>query len=382
MKKALFLPLLLSTLTLFACGENTSIESQTESPQESSSEASWNREEVNKLKDLLSKQDLSPIYTKMFVSMFTQDYDFMLSHNGGQDDMETSFYSYRGGGAFGCLYEVSEASYAEVEALQSRNFFDYLARGKGSYGMVQTATLVSYLYENNEYENVKSLQGLTFSQQVEARFSEDNVQVCNSLFAKDSVEGGYDVDTRQYFNGIIDKGTLFDAITVRAFSDIFASTNLFDGQRSCETLDRIYFETVKELCDKTDAELGAFIAHNDIEIEEGEDTTLVHFKVGDESLRAVLEENDIAPGAFEGTLIYEKESGKFASYEYKISHVVNETDLDEGTVQAVSMEFQASGYSWNQRYDEDLYIDPDPTVYEDADEFLDDVVREVIPPAL
>ena len=38
------------------------------------------------------------------------------------------------------------------------------------------------------------------------------------------------------------------------------------------------------------------------------------------------------------------------------------------------------GYSWNQKYGEEPYIDPSPTVYDVAEAFLDDVIEEVIPP--
>ena len=364
MKKALLFPLLFIALSLPSRGN-----------------APANMDEVNRLKDLLSKQDLSPIYDKMFVSQFTQDYETYSFLNGGEEEAESRFYTYHGAGWFGCLYQVSEDAYREAEALESPNFFDYLARGKGSYGMIQQGSLVSYLHEA-EGENVTaSLQNMEFVQDVEARFTEESVQVVNSLGTKPTIgEGGYNVDDIQSFNGLIDKETLFDAITVRAFSDIFARTNLFDGQRSCETLDRIYFDTVRELASKTDAELSEFVAKNDIRIEEEEDDVLLHFAVGDENLRAILDENDIIPGVFEGTLTYDKESGKFSSYEYGISYLSNESDGDNGSVHATSMEFKASGYSWNQKYDKDLYIDPNPTVYDDAEAFLDDVVREVIPP--
>ena len=367
MKKTIFLPLLLCILVLPSCGDTPA-----------------NIEEVNRLKDLLSKQDLSPAYDKMFVSNFAQNYDVFSSVSGGENEegAETRFYSYRGGGAFGCLYEVSEASYAEVEALENHDFFDYLSRGTGDYGMVQTATLVSYLYENTEAELIRSLQSLTFFQNLDARFTEDKVQVYNSLYAREELDGGYDADSRQGFNGIIDKGTLFDTITVRAFSDIFARTNLFDGQRSCEVLDRIYFDTVKELCSKSDAELSEFISKNDIRIDDDGEKTKLHFKVGDEQLRAILDENDIIPGALEGTLSYEKESGKFTDYDYKIAYVANESDEYSGNVHTTTMEFKANGYSLKQKYGGEPYINPDATVYDDAEKFLDDVVKEVIPPSI
>ena len=389
MKKGFLFPLLLAAIALPSCGgapaTSSEVSSQISSSDpgvssDSSASSSIPTEEVNKLKSLLAKQDLSPAYDKMFVTEFRQNYEHYTSNNGGEEETDTNFYTYHGSGLFGCLYEVSEAAYEEAEALGDPNFFDYLARGKGSYGMVQTAALVSYQHEVDGEDDTESLQCLDFLQNMEARFAEDTVQVVNSLYTKDTLEGGYDGDARQYFNGKIDKETLFDTITVRAFSDIFARTNLFDGQRSCERIDRVYFDVVRELCAKTDAELGEFIAKNDIRFEEEEESILVHFKVGDESLRATLEENDIIPGVFEGTLTYEKESGKFDTFEYGIRYVVNEADAESGKVRVTSMEFQAAGYSRNEKYGKDPYIDPDATLYDDAEAFLEDVVEEVIPP--
>lgn len=363
MKKVFILPLLLLTLALPACGNTPA-----------------NMEEVNQLKALLSKQDLSPIHDKMFVSQFTQNYEAYSSNNGVEEEACTEFYTYRGAGMFGCLYEVDEAAYAEAEALENPDFFDYLARGKGDYGMIQTATLVSYLYEKEEDEVVHSLQCVDYLQNLGARFTEENVQVRNTLYTKDTVDGAYDGDDYQYFNGIIDKKTLFDTITVRAFSEIFARTNLFDGQGSCETLDRIYFDTLGELTKKTDMELGEFITKNGIRFEEEEENTLVHFKIEDENLRATMDEHDIIPGVLEGTLTYEKESGKFTAFEYGIRYANNDLDEETGSIHNASMEFKARGYSLNQKIDRELYIDPDPIVYDDAEAFLDDVIEEVIPP--
>ena len=389
MKKGFIFPLLLAGIALPSCGgapATSSIVSSQASSSDSiassdpSASSSIPTEEVNKLKSLLAKQDLSPAYDKMFVTEFRQNYEHYTSNNGGEEEADTSFYTYRGSGVFGCLYEVSEAAYEEAEALEDPNFFDYLSRGKGSYAMIQNGALVSYQHEIDGEDDTESLQCLDFLQNMETRFTEDKVQVVNSLYTKDTLDGGYDGDARQYFNGKINKETLFDTITVRAFSDIFARTNLFDGQRSCERIDRIYFDVARELRAKTDAELGEFIVRNDIRFEEKEESILVHFKVGDESLRATLEENDIIPGVFEGTLTYEKESGKFDAFEYGIRFASNETDAEGGKVYITSMEFEATGYSWNQKYGSDPYIDPDAALYDDAEAFLEDVVEEVIPP--
>ena len=393
MKKAILFPLLLSSFALVSCGgdssktesssdasTSSSMESSVSSSKMPSASSSIDTEELNKLKDLLSKQDLSPIYDKVFVSRFTQNYESYSSNNGAEEDIESRFYAYRGAGWFGCFYEVDEEAYAEAEALENPDFFDYLSRGAGDYGMAQTGDLVSYQYEKDEEETTVSLQGMQFAQYLDARFTETDVQVYNTLYVEDSIDGAFDGDAWQNFNGIIDKATLFATITNRAFSDIFARTNLFDGQRSCETLDHIYFATVKELCAKSDAELNDFIAKNDISIEEDGENTLVHFKVGDESLREALDENDIFPGDFEGTLSYEKESGKFTAFDYSIVYLSSESDADNCNVHTVSMEFKASGYSLNEKYGGEAYINPNPTVYEDAEAFLDDVVEEVIPP--
>ncbi|MBO6285339.1 MAG: hypothetical protein J6O18_03375 [Bacilli bacterium] len=337
-------------------------------------------EGVDELKALLQKQDLSPIYTKMFTSFFLQDYN-VFARTVEDEEQGTRFYTYRGGGAFGCLYEVDEEAYAEVNSLENPNFFDYLVHGKGSYGLVQTADLLSYDYEvEGEEVALDSLKSQFFIQQLDANFGEGAIQVSNSLRYQDKTSEEY--NPGQSFNGIIDKKLLFDTITVRAFSEIFAHTNLYDGQRTCETLDRIYFEVLRGLNGKTDAELADFIAKNHIRIDEDEEGhTLVHFKIEEESLRDTLVENDIMPGDFEGTLTYEKDSGKFTAYDYKIVYVVEESvTSDVINVNSASMEFSASGYSWNQRYEDDLYIEPDPVVYTDADAFLEDIVKEVIPP--
>ncbi len=50
------------------------------------------------------------------------------------------------------------------------------------------------------------------------------------------------------------------------------------------------------------------------------------------------------------------------------------------SIHNASMEFKAWGYSLNQKIDRELYIDPDPIVYDDAEAFLEDVIEEVIPP--
>ena len=386
MKKTLFTICLLPlALGLAACGGASSSE-ESESTQSlsseertsSSSQESIDQESVDKLKALLAKQDLSPIYDKLFTCTFYQNYD-VFARNHDEQEWESRYYTYRGAGMFGCLYEVTQEAYAEVEALESKNSFDYLARSnRGSYGFLQTADLASYHYETDGEETNESFQNMHFLQNVEARFTENDVQVVNSLSYQDKTKEG--PAQRQYFNGIIGKEILFDAITVRAFSDIFARTNLYDGQRSCETIDRIYFDLLKELSGESDEELGQFIIQNDIRFEEDEENILVRFKVEDSELRSTLTENDIIPGCLEGTLTYDKESGDFDAFHYKIVYLTHEEDDSTGNASTATMEFSAEGKSQNKKWEGGFDIDPNPTSYDDAETFLDDVVREVIPP--
>jgi len=361
MKKAFFLPLLLCSFAFASCNSSPA-----------------NMEEVGKLKALLAKQDLSPIYTKMFVSTFTQNYEYFSSTHGEGIEAETQFYSYRGGGMFGCLYEISEEAYQEVEALENPDFFDYLSYGRGSYGMLQTAAVASYHYDRDDARRSESVQTVDYFQRLDSVFGDDTLQIYNSLNYTEELGGAY--DHQQSFNGIVDKKALFDTISPRALSNIFARTSLYDGQRSCETLDRIYYALLVDLSKKSDAALDTFITENAIRLEENEKNTLVHFRIADGEVRTLLSENEIIPGVFEGTLTYQKETGSFDAFNYKVVYLDNDSDDSNGNVFTASMQFRGEGYSWNKRFEEDLHIEPNPTVYDDPEAFLDDVVKEVIPP--
>jgi hypothetical protein len=69
---------------------------------------------------------------------------------------------------------------------------------------------------------------------------------------------------------------------------LFARTNLYDGQRSCEAIDRIYGDVVLALTRKNDKELSDFILKNNIEIKEDEGNALVTFRIEDEEIRSAL----------------------------------------------------------------------------------------------
>ncbi|MBQ4255163.1 MAG: hypothetical protein II721_04100 [Bacilli bacterium] len=388
MKKPLFLlslPLMLCALS--SCGGGSATPSTTSSSgsasgQDTSSSETQpeNQKQIDELKALLSKQDTSPIYNKQFVCFFSQDYQYFL-RNYDEDEEETNFYSYRGSGQFGCIYEVSKEAYEEAYALDKHDCFDFLSRGTGRFEFSQSATITSYLRDMGEdVFLLGELSSGTFLQGIEIEFTEPDVQIYNALIYATMEEGTYPVS--QNFNGIIEKDILFNEISVRSLSDIIARTNIYDGQRSCEVIDELYFDTVRSLTGKTDKELGEFITNNKIEMEEDEENNiLLHFEIHDESIRGALDERDITPGILKGTLTYEKESGRFINFDYGVVYLKNEVDEATGNAYTATMEFKANGYSFNQKYEGEVYIDPDANRYEDAQTFIDDMVKEVIPPA-
>lgn len=360
MKKSRFFVFAPLLFLLPSCGGNASVDPQ-----------------LNDFKALLSKQDLSPVYHKVFTATFTQNYDFFSSIH-QEDQLSTRFYSYRGGGAFGCVYSVSEEAYKEISTIKDPDFFDYFARGTGGYGLTQSANVSSYRYEKEGGDAVTLPLGTeNFLQTIQANFNDEDVQVHNSLIYSEGNDGS---NTRfQNFNGLVDKQALFDSISVRSLSDLFARTNLYDGQRSCETLDRIYEETLQRLSKNNDSELSSFIQTNHIQLEEDSANILVRFELADEDIVAKLSETELIPGTLKGTLTYDKESGSFLGFDYKIAHMVDEGDPALGKVSSASMEFTAVGYSKNEIFPEDIYIAPDPVVYEDGNAFLNDMIENLIP---
>ena len=361
MKKTVLFPLFaLSLLTLPSCGGGIP-----------------NQEAVDALKVLLAKQDLSPVTEKIFSATFVQNYDvFSSTHQ--ENRQATKFHSYRGGGAFGCAYKVSQEVYDEVLKQNDYDFFDFFARGEGGYGILQGASVSSSYYERDG-EDVRNepMQNENFLQNIQVNFGAGEVQVASTLLYSEGAQGS---NTRsQSFNGLLGKTTLFENISVRSLSDLFARTNLYDGQRSCEVLDRVYEATVRDLTKKSDKELSDFILQNHIEVKESEGNTLVAFELGDEGIRSALFEKDIIPGTLKGTLTYDKVSGAFTGFDYKIVHLLNEKDEEAGHVYSASMEFSAVGYSKNEQFEGDMYITPNPQVYEDGNQFVTDMVAGIIP---
>ena len=361
MKKALSFPLFaLSLLALPSCGGGIP-----------------NQETVDRVKSLLSKQDLSPATEKIFAASFVQNYDVFSSTH--QDQRQaTRFHSYRGGGAFGCAYKVSQEAYEEAMRQKEPDFFEFFARGEGGYGLFQGASVTSSYYERDG-EDVRNepSHNENFLQNMQVNFGTDEVQVASILLYSEGAEGS---NTRsQKFNGLLDKTTLFESISVRSLSDLFARTNLYDGQRSCEVLDRVYEDTLRGLKESSDAKLSDFILQNHVAIEEKEGDLLVTFELEDKEIRSLLSEKDIIPGTLRGTLTYDKNTGAFTGFDYKIIHLCNEIDASGNHVYSASMEFSATGYSKNEEFEGDIYITPDPEFYEDGNLFLADMAAGIIP---
>ncbi|MDY6391931.1 MAG: hypothetical protein SPL80_03740, partial [Bacilli bacterium] len=57
----------------------------------------------------------------------------------------------------------------------------------------------------------------------------------------------------------------------------------------------------------------------------------------------------------------------------------NDVEESSGELYSASMEFSAKGYSKNEEFEGDIYITPDPVVYEDGESFLKDMVEGIIP---
>ena len=43
------------------------------------------------------------------------------------------------------------------------------------------------------------------------------------------------------------------------------------------------------------------------------------------------------------------------------------------------MEFKVSGFSLHEAYSDEVYIKPDPTIYDDGPQFITDLVDNIIP---
>ena len=361
MKRTLLFPLFaLSLAALPSCGSALS-----------------NQETVDAAKALLSKQDLAPASKKIFTATFIQNYD-LFSSTHQENHQATRFHSYRGGGAFGCAYKVSQEAYEEIQKQDDPDFFDYFARGEGGYGLLQSANISSSYYERDG-EDIRSeaAKKENFLQNIQVNFGQNDVQVASALIYSEGDNGSN--THMKNFNGMLTKENLFSSISVRSLSDLFARTNLYDGQRSCEVLDRIYEDTLRSLSQSSDKQVSDFLLQNHVEILDNEENTLVRFELEDEDICSNLLDANLIPGTLKGTLTYDKSSGSFLGFDYKIVYFQNEVDAESGHLYSASLEFSATGYSHYEEFEGDMYITPNPEVYDNGGQFILDMTAGIIP---
>ena len=365
MKKALFL-LIPLVIGLSACDKNSGKSSETPIP---------NIELVNQLKDLLNKQDLSDFHSKALGTMFTQEYDVLDVYK-DEDERVSNHFNYIGLGFLDYYYDLSLEEYnSTVDENGDVNIFDAIKEGEGGYRISQLAYTTSM---NRDGGFPAKVENLVINQQMTLKATEEDINVYNILDVTDNE--AFEYESRQKFNGQISKEILFDSVSTESFRDIFSNVHLFDAPSTIEYLDKLYFLTCRELKDMSDKEISDFIIETNISLEEVEETIELSFTYSNE--RIDEEHQDIVfPGDILGTLKYDKTSGEFLEFNYKIQYLNNNYDEESGSSNTANMAFECTGISGRAPMG-DMWLPSDPTVYTDAISFLEDVREEVIPPSI
>ena len=390
-KRLLPIILLPLVLSIASCGENksdkgtssdsasteivSSPESSVASSEESSSAATIaNQEEVDNLKSLLAKQDLSPFNEKAFYAKYSQNFS-MYTNSMDDDGKYIEFINYRGSGDFGYYYDVDKKLYEEIIKDEDINTFDIMCQGYGYYGLVQYATVNSFL--NDEFEEKEDQERFTYIQQLQAQFDDKNLQIENLYIFSDF----YDDENMQYriFNGAIEKEILFASYSTKTLSDIFSRVNIYDGPGYSETIDALYYQICFALLESSDKDISDFIINNNVEYTESDEYAELSFELKEEKYITYLSDSDVIPGAIKGTLYLNKETKELDNFEYKIIHFEEEVDHSTNYIHTASMEFKVEGYSHHGKHEADPSMSEDPTIYTDADEFMKQVVEQVIP---
>lgn len=358
MKKILLLPLIVG---LAACN-NTSI---------------TNQKEVDQLKELLNKQDLSDFTSKSFGTMFTQQYDALDVYNDTEaEEKSSSYFSYIGQGFLDSYYMLTKEQYDEiVDEKGDINIFDAIAVGQGGYRITQSAKTTSFFREGGESSVIKNLD---ISQQMTLKTTAEDVLVYNVLDVADNQI--YDYASRQKLNASIDKELLFESISTRSFREIFSRVNLFDSPKNIECLDRLYFSICRDLTTKSNKDISKFIKDNQISIKEVENNLNLSF---------VFQQNDIDedyidnifPGAIIGTLTFDKVTGSFNEFNYEIKYVNESYDEENGNLRTANMIFTCAGISARDPMG-DMWTPDNPTVYDNVVDFLEIVSEEIVPPTI
>lgn len=378
MKRSILL-LIPFVLSLTSCGGNPSTSSS-----EPEGEVIPNQETVDKVKELLSKQDLSEFHSKTLEGTYTQEYDVLDINNGYDfesfsDDEEpktSSYFNYGGYGMFGFYYDLNEEQYDSiVDENGNVDTFDAIATGTGSYGISQLSRAMSF---NREGSFEATVNNLDILQTLTLKTTEQDVWVENSLDVTE--KGTFDGDATQRFKASIDKELLFSSISTRVFRELFSKVDLFDTTGNIEHLDKLYFSICRELVSKSDKEISDFLLTNQVSIEEEEDNLELNFVFSAEDIKE--EEIDfIFPGAIKGSLSFDKETYQFSEFNYEMVYRMETHDEDTGSVKLVNTKFTCSGVSYHG-IPEDPWAPVDPTVYDDVAEFLKDVNEQVVPPEI
>lgn len=331
------------------------------------------RETVEKVKELLSRQDLSEFYTKAIIGSYIQEYD-VFEVNYDEDSKVSSYFNYDGRGMFGFYYDLKEDQYGSiVDEKGNIEIFDAIAKGLGYYGLLQVIRTMSF----NRVDGAEAdINNLDIFQQMTLKTTDDEVWVGNTLYA--SNDGVFHYDTRQELQASINKELLFSSISTRTFRETFSKVDLFNTPANMEHLDRLYYSICRDLVTESDEEISNFVVENQISIEEDEDNIKVNFVFLNEDIDE--EEADfIFPGEIIGTLFYDKETYEFTNFSYEMVYKIETFNEETGSIRVINTKFTCSGDS-SRVWPHEAWQPTDPIVYDDVADFLEDVNEQVVPP--
>jgi len=340
--------------------------------------SSIDQEKVDQLKELLSKQDLSDFTSKSFACMFTQEYDVLDVYNDSDDEEEknSSYYNYTSLGFLDSYYVLSDEQYAELKDENGDiNIFDAIAIGEGGYRITQSAKTATF---SRDFGGKALTNNLDISQQMTLKTTNEDVIVYNILDVTNNQT--FDYESRQSFNGSINKELLFESVSTRSFREIFSQVNLFDSPGNALYLDKLYFSICKDLMVKNDEEINDFINENQISIEEVDDNLELSFLYQENNLEDEYIDN-IFPGTIKGVLTYNKTTGSFDEFSYEIKYIDEKYDEESGSLKTANMIFNCSGKTSRDKMG-DMWTPDDSTKYDDVIEFLENVSEEVVPPSI
>ena len=339
-----------------------------------------NQETVDKVKEILNKQDLTEFHSKYLRAIYSQEYDVLDINNEDIDaeseeyEKTTNYLNYVGSGIFGIYYDLTDDEYTSiVDQNGNISTFDAIAEGKGYYGIIQVVRTMSF---NREGGLESKLYNLDISQSTTVKSTDEDVWVDNTLYVSD--DGIFHYEDQQRLSASINKELLFGSVSTRTFRDIFSKVDLFDVPGNVEHLDKLYFNICRDLISKEDKEISDFILANQVTINEGEDNIEVSFvysgqDIGEEELDYVF------PGVIKGSLVFDKITYEFSEFNYDIINKLETYDEETGSIKLVSTKFTCQGETARE-VPHDSWEPEDPTIYDDVAEFLKDLNEQVVPP--